>query len=73
MRKLLTNSDPKDQVKIKIKNQIQINSQVKKLFEDKLISNQENSATDRQIISQKKANILTKISNFNAESSDLKE
>ena len=66
MRKLLTNSDPKDQVKIKIKNQIQINSQVKKLFEDKLISNQENSATDRQIISQKKANILTKISNFNA-------
>ena len=66
MRKLLTNSDPKDQVKIKIKNQIQINSQVKKLFEDKLISNQENSATDRQIISQKKANIFTKISNFNA-------
>ena len=66
MRKLLTNSDPKDQVKIKIKNQIQINSQVKKLFEDKLISNQENSATDRQIISQKKAMILTKISNFNA-------
>ncbi len=61
MKKLQLSSSSKDKIKTNLSRMPELNSHVKKLFEEKLIG-QENSQTERSI---KSGNILTKISAFN--------